>query len=122
MPVRRPKPVRTSQQRGAAMRMTYFVGLASLLLLASSATPTSAQVDKVAVYVQFSGDDAVGKQLAFLFKERIRSSGSFQEVLDELDAALVTPIVSLDPDHNGRRTIYSFTVLIENRSGLNYHV
>jgi hypothetical protein len=64
----------------------------------------------VAVYLQNSSEDAVGRSLAYEIREALRRSTGFVLVDTEEDARLVLRLVTLDPDREqspGLLTVFS---------------
>ena len=79
----------------------------SLIWFASNANA------QVSVWVNNSSDDAVGRQLAFELREGIRRSAAM-ELADRMqDGRLYIRLVTLDPDDEGRRTVYSATLTMQ---------
>jgi len=62
------------------------------------------------VYVAGTADDAVGERLVYAVKETIRKSGGLSLQASTQDAFLAVNMVTLDPDDNGSRTVYSFVL------------
>lgn len=85
-----------------------------------------AQNGKVAVFVESSTDDTLGRQLAFYIKEQIRRSGAFREAFQKSDSVFTIGFVTIDPDSEmtsrGTRTIYSYTIQLTNKGGLPYYI
>jgi hypothetical protein len=95
-----------------------------LLLVAGIPTYAAGADTKVGVSLQFSGKDALGKQLDFFLKEQFRQSATFQEVYDEKGGIFVVYLTTIDPSVNadGYQTVYSYVLAVENKDGLNSYL
>lgn len=93
--------------------MRIFVGIAAALALICGVSAASAQ-SKIPVAVQMTGDDAIGRQLAFHLRDQIGRSGTFS--LND-SASLKVVMVTLNPDNDASRTIYNYTFLIAGENG-----
>ena len=93
-------------------------------ILICGSTGATAAEDKLGVYIQFAGNDPVGKQLDFFLREKFRQSPTFQEVFDEKQSVFALYFTTLDPslNDNGLTTSYSFVVTIENQNGFNSYI
>lgn len=98
------------------------LALAGCLTGALLATPASAQDNRIGVYLRFTGNDTAGKQLAFQLREQLRRSGSFREAYSWEDSGFTLAFITLDPETSGSLTAYSYSVLLTNQEGLDYHV
>ena len=88
-----------------------------VLLLAVFCWKVSAQT--MPVLVDHTGDDVVGQRLAYLVKDEVRRSGSFNLVYDETDAIYQVHLITLDPDEGYPQgwTIYSASFVLSNEYG-----
>ncbi|WP_140637449.1 hypothetical protein [Methylibium rhizosphaerae] len=90
--------------------------LCALALLLAS-TVALAQDAKIRVSVTHSGEDAVGKRLAFSLREAVRSSSGYQLVGPE-ESGLEVKLITLDPETSPRSssvwTVASATIVMTN--------
>lgn len=85
--------------------------IAAALLLASGVCRAEMPVE-----VQTTGDDPVGKQLAYWVKEGIRSSSSMKIEFDDSKVRLQVSMVTLEqtPSSPGLSTVYSVVLTWQN--------
>lgn len=86
--------------------------LAAVIVAAFVLVPAVAQEQqaRVPVYVEASGDDLVGRDLAYQVRETIRLSAGLTLADRESDARFILRVVTLDPDSKdsaGLSTVYS---------------
>ena len=88
---------------------------ALMLVLASSIA--FAQDSKIGVSISHSGEDSIGKRLAFSLREAVRSSSGYQLVSPE-ESGLEVRLVTLDPERSpqasGNWTVASVTIVMAN--------
>ena len=85
--------------------------IAIILLILCAAPNARAQSSPLAVHLESSADDSVGRQLVYEVKEQLRSSNglSFADIKSE--SIIRLKLVTLDPDNGvGSRTIYSVVI------------
>jgi hypothetical protein len=101
------------------MRGTLF-GLVSLFSLAI-APPIWAQTN---VHVTETIEDQVGQRLAFVFREALRRSATFEDTYDQKSSFFSVSLITLDPDEraNQTRTIYTFVITLTADTGFNRYV
>jgi hypothetical protein len=91
----------------------YILAIAIALLSALA----SAQENKVLVSVSHSGDDNIGKRLAFSVREAVRSSSGYKLVGQD-DSGLEIKLITLDPERSpqntGNWTVASVTIVMTN--------
>lgn len=87
------------------------------IVLALAFVTASAQDDKVAVSVAHSGEDNIGKRLAFSLREAIRSSSGYK-LVDQRDSGMTVKLITLDPERSaassGNWTVASVTIVMRN--------
>lgn len=94
--------------------MKFCCALLALFLTLGNASAAS-------IYVGVTSPDAVGKALAYNLREEIAASSRHKLVIDESDAMFRLSIVTLDPDKDSLRTIYSVVLNLKNYAdGQNY--
>lgn len=108
-------------QNTAALRFAIIFMLASAVL---TFTPSSgrAEDNKISVFFEYSGDDSIGKQIAFLMLEEIRKSGSFRHTFDKSESVFTVSLVSMDPSGDAHHSIYSYSILLTNNDGFDYFI
>lgn len=92
--------------------MRFFIGVSLSMLATVASIPAQA----ANIYVDVTANDPSGKLLAYNLRERIASSARNILVNDPDDAAFKISIVTLDPDSDGNRTIYSVVLNLKNYS------
>lgn len=84
-------------------------------------TAASAQL---AVEIEATAEDAIGRRLAFYLRDEIGKSGTFSEVTSAYKTGFKVSMVTLDPYEKGARagtsTVYSFVILAKNDEGWDY--
>ena len=88
-----------------------------LLMFSVCSFAALAQDGKVSLSVVHSGEDAVGKQLAFALREAIRSSAGYKLVGRD-DYGMEVRLITIDPERSsqgsGNWTVASVTVVMAN--------
>jgi hypothetical protein len=79
--------------------------IAALLLLVSSASSVTGQTQRLPIFVDYSGDDPVGTNVVFQFKEAVRRSASYELVNHQEGAGIVVSIVTLGVDGSARTAL-----------------
>lgn len=98
--------------------MLRIIMAAAAVLTASAA---SAQ-DRIGVLINFNGDDAAGKRLAYFLRDEVRKSGTFREVTKSEDSAFTLDFITIDPATSGSLTSYSYAIQFTNDDGFNYFI
>jgi hypothetical protein len=84
-----------------SLRLIFFI----MALIVSDAQIVQAQRQKVPIFVVYSGDDSVGRNVVFQFKEAIRRSASYQLVSNQDETGMTISIVTLDVDSSTRTAL-----------------
>jgi hypothetical protein len=81
-----------------SLRLIFFV----MALIVTDSQIALAQREKLPVFVDYLGDDSVGSNVVFQFKEAIRRSASYQLVMRREDAGITVSIVTIEVDGSAR--------------------
>lgn len=104
--------------------MRKIMAVAILASVVGFATNATAQARKLAVAIDATADDPIGRQLVFYLRDTIGQSGIFTEVNDKYDKGFKLEIVTLDPlgdrQGAGTMTVYSMAILARNNGGWDY--
>ena len=90
------------------------------LLFASGA---EAQPAKMSVHLSFSGNDSIGTQLAYRFREEISSSSRYAHSFQKTGSDFIVHLITINPDIDENRsnwTAYSYTVNFQNKEGVEF--
>lgn len=110
--------------KGCGLRLSVLLIPVVFALLSGTSAPVRGDDNQVGIYLDFAGQDPLGKQLDFFLRERFRQSPTFREVFDPKQGAFVLHLTTIDPTFNndGFSTSYSFAVTITNPAGFDYYV
>jgi hypothetical protein len=97
------------------------IAFAVIALTAFGGGAASAQIP---ILIEHSGDDRIGKQLAFELRDQIKASATFVETRRPSEAAVAVYLVTLNPDDDSKTNwmIYSYTLVIPNQGGLDQYI
>ena len=79
------------------------------MLLTFTVSPVAA----ASLHITVNAPDKVGKNLVYEIREKIATSARNKLVIDENDAAFGLKIVTIDPDDESNRTVYSLTLTMK---------
>jgi hypothetical protein len=96
-----------------------------LLCALSLSSGAAAQENRLGVYVNHSGSDRIGVQIAYRLREELAKSARFKSSLSADDAFYVASFITMNPDNEEIRSnysVYSISLTIYNKTGFNYYV
>jgi len=97
-----------------------------ILALLWSAAALGAAAQTIRVFVEHSGEDALGLQVASALRDEIRRSPAFELVFTEETSVYIVALSSLDPDEYGysqqTRTALSVVYQMYNDEWFNYTI